>query len=259
MNSTSRDRIIALAVAIGFHSLLLLSFCYTFLTWPPEDADDERLPEETGEILFVNEYINLGDMITNEQPADAPVAPSEGVELSDGNDLADAGKPATPAPLVTSKQSSPMKVREKPKPEKTGPTKEELEAREKARKEQISRDKIKNQMNFGGKGKGDGISGTGEGTGVSGTPQGSAGHDLAGRTILSWGGNSSRKSGIIKVAVTVNAAGKVTAASYAGGSGSAAGDTEIRNRTIQATRQTKFSVLPEGSAEQKGTITWRFK
>ncbi len=258
MKSTLSDRLIAAIVAVAVHLVVLLTFCYTYLTWPPEPGD-ERLPDDDTEILLVNDYINLGDMITDQKPADAPVAPSNGENISDATDMVNAGEPAQPAPVATSKRESPMKVKEKPKPEKRGPTKAELEEQERARREQASRDKIKKQMNFGGSGKGDGVSGTGDGTAVSGQLDGTAGHDLAGRTILSWGANSSRKSGVIRISVTVNAAGRVTAASYAGGTGSVAGDSQMRSKTIAATRQTRFSALPDGSPDQKGTITWRFK
>ncbi len=260
MNSTPRDKVVAIAVAVAVHGLVLLTFCYTFLSWPPADAEDPRIPEDESEILFVNEYINLGDMLTDQVPADAPETESAGENISDAPDFVNSGKEATPPPVVTTQRESPKKNVKKPAPEKQGPTKAELEEQERARREQAARDKIKNQMNFGGKGKGDGVSGTADGTAVSGTLDGQAGHDLAGRTVLSWGKNSSRKSGRIQIAVTVNPRGEVTSASYAGGSGPAAGDSEIRSRTIAATRATRFSALPEGETKnQKGTITWNFK
>lgn len=260
MNSTPRDRVVALAVALALHATVLLTFGYTFLSWPPKDADDPRIPEDESEILLVNEYINLGDMLTEQSPADAPESPSAGEAISDANDFVNSGEEATPAPVVTAKRESPKKAVKKPVPEKTGPTKAELEEKERARREQAARDKIKNQMNFGGNGKGEGVSGTDEGTGVSGTMDGQIGHNLAGRTILSWGKNRSTKSGKINIAVTVNAKGEVISASYAGGSGSAAGDKELRSRTIAAARATRFSALPDGETKnQKGTLTWNFK
>ena len=73
MNSTPRDRLVAVIAAVALHLVVLLSFCYTYLTWPPEDKPDE--PEEESEILFINDYINLGDMLTDRRPADAPQAP----------------------------------------------------------------------------------------------------------------------------------------------------------------------------------------
>ncbi|MDE5572529.1 MAG: hypothetical protein K2I94_02080 [Muribaculaceae bacterium] len=258
MEPTTRDRIIAIIVALAAHAVVLLSFCATYLTWPPEDAEDDRIPDDP-EVLYVNDYINLGDMITNQTPADAPEAPSEGTALSDGESVADGGEQGLPAPVVTSEQESPAKVREKPVPEKTGPTKEELERIEQQRREQASRDKIKNQMNFGGKGKGEGISGVAEGNAVSGTLDGPAGHDLAGRRIISWGANTSRKSGTIRIAVTVNPEGKVISATYAGGDGAASADLELRKRTIQASLATRFSSLSNSDRDQKGTLTWKFK
>lgn len=258
MNSTPRDRLVAVITAVALHLVVLLSFCYTYLTWPPKDMPEE--PEEDSEILFVNDYINLGDMLTDRHPADAPEAPSAGEQISDAVDMVNSGEPATPAPVKTSERELPMKVAKKPAPEKKGPTKEELEAQERERREQASRDKIKKQMNFGGSGSGNGVSGNAEGDAVSGMIDGKAGHDLAGRTILSWGANRSNKSGSIQVRVSVNAAGHVTEARYIGGTGPASGDASIRNRTVAATRQTRFSPLPEGETKiQKGVITWNFK
>ncbi|MDE6073337.1 MAG: hypothetical protein K2F80_01895, partial [Muribaculaceae bacterium] len=124
MNSTPRDRIVALIAALAVHAVVLISFCATFLTWPPADPEDERIPDDP-EVLYVNDYINLGDMITDQTPADAPEAPSEGTSISDGESIADGGENAIPAPVVSTEKESPAKVRKKPVPEKTGPTKEE--------------------------------------------------------------------------------------------------------------------------------------
>lgn len=259
MESTGRDRIIAICVAVAVHLLLLLTFCRSYLTWPPEDADDPRLPQDSTEILFVNEYINLGDMITDRHPSDAPKSDASGEKISSSPDFVDAGEKGDPALIVTSENESPMKIQKKPEPEKQGPTEEELAAQQKAKEEQATRERINSRMKFGGGGAGDGVSGTESGSTVSGSPTGSAGHDLAGRTIVSWGSNSSRKSGTIRVTVTVNAAGEVIKAEYAGGEGAASGDSDIRRRTVEATKATRFSPLTGSNRDQKGTITWRFK
>jgi len=256
-----KDKAIAVAAAVGFHALLLLTVCLTYMTWPPLDEQGKPVeePEEAGEILFVNEYVNLGDMITPETPADAPKQDAGGEEFQDAADLQNAGEAATPPPVVTSEQPSPQQLRKKPVPEKSGPTKEQLAAEAKAKREAAAKEKIARQMAFSGNGKGNGVSGTGEGDAVSGTLDGSPSHTLTGRSVISYGANRSTKSGTIQIAITVNAKGNVTSASYAGGSGPAAGNSELRARTIAAARSTKFSPLPDGSRDQKGTLTWRFK
>ena len=255
-----RDKLIAASVAVAVHLLLLLVFTATFLRGPPDDPDDSRVPVDSSEILLVSDYINLGDMLRDVSPADAPLAePAPGENFQDGPDLDNTGDAGQTPPLVASQKESPMKVAPKEKPEKNGPTKEELAEIERIRREQATRDKISRQMNFSGKGNGDGVSGKGEGDGVSGLPTGEQGHDLAGRTIVKWGPNSSRKSGTIRVNVTVNPEGKVIEATYAGGEGNAAGDNAMRNRTIKATLATRFSPLPNSDKNQTGTITWRFK
>ena len=259
MDSNRRDKIIAACIAVLFHLVLLITFSCSYLSWPPEDADDPRLLQDSTEILLVSDYINLGDMITNAKPADAPRENAAGEVTADAMDNTNSGEAGEPAPILTSEQESPAKTAAKPQPEKQGPTKEELAEQERQRREQAARNKIASQMKFGGNGGGDGVSGTDEGTAVSGLPQGTAGHDLAGRTILKWGSNSSRKSGQIRIGVTVNARGDVVEAHYSGGSGPAYGDSDIRRRTIAATKATKFSPLPEGSRDQKDIITWNFK
>lgn len=255
-----RDKVISAVIAIGLHLLLLLVLTTTYLRWPPEDPEDSRIPVDSTEILLVSDYINLGDMLRDVTPSDAPLAESQqGETLQDGHDMDNGGEAGLTPPEVSSQQESPMKVTPAEKPEKTGPTKEELEEQERIRHEQRTRDKIARRMNFSGTGKGDGISGKGEGSDVSGQPTGEQGHDLAGRTILHWGANSSRKSGTIRISVTVNPEGKVIKADYAGGEGAAAGDNAMRNKTIRATYDTKFSPLPNSTKNQTGTITWRFK
>lgn len=254
-----RDRLISAVITVAIHLLLLIVLTTTYLRWPPEDPDD-RVPVDSTEILLVNEYINLGDMLRETAPSDAPRSDTpDGDTFQDGNDLDNTGEAGVTPPVVTSQQESPMKVTKKDKPEKTGPTKEELAERERIRREQETRNKISRQMNFSGTGNGDGVSGKTEGDNVSGATTGEQGHDLAGRTILHWGSNSSRKSGIIRISVTVNPEGKVIKADYAGGEGAAAGDNAMRNRTIKATLETRFSPLQGSDRNQTGTITWRFR
>lgn len=256
----NRDKVISAVIAVGVHLLLLLVLTTTYLRWPPEDPDDSRIPVDSTEILLVSDYINLGDMLRDVSPADAPLSQSQsGETLQDGHDMDNSGEAGVAPPEIAAQDESPMKVTPKEKPEKTGPTQEELAEQERIRHQQETRNKIARQMNFSGKGNGDGVSGKGEGDAVSGLPQGEQGHDLAGRTILHWGANSSRKSGTIRVSVTVSPEGKVIKADYAGGEGAAAGDNAMRNRTVKATLETKFSPLPNSTRNQTGTITWRFK
>ena len=92
-------------------------------------ADKPRVwpPEDTSELLLSGEFVQYGDIQQPDMSAHEP-APTPATEPAEPTeDLNAAGEPAPePAPLVSSKVESPVKVKETPRPEKTGPTKEEL-------------------------------------------------------------------------------------------------------------------------------------
>lgn len=261
MNRSRRDSLIAVLLTILIYAGVIAVCLFTFLRFPP-GGEPLPLPQpEDDGILLGGEYVMLGDNLSLALNSTDEAAPDQtATEAStEADDLINAGEQAEPTPVVTSKQESPMKVTEKPKPEKTGPTKEELAAQEKARREKEAADKIKKQMSFSGKGSGKGSAGSPNGNSSTGAPSGSPGHNLAGRTIESFDKPSAQLSGEIRIRVKVNAKGQVIAATYEGGSGPAAANSTVRQRCVNASRKSRFSVRTDSDGDQSGVITWRFK
>lgn len=263
-----REKITAAAVAALFHLLLVGALLATVLRFPPKGVD-KWPPEEEGTVEMLEledlyasgDYVRTGDLPTpvSEPSEAAPSAADNAPEPSPGPDAADAGAKADPTPPVTTEKPSPAKEKAKPK----GPTKEQIEA-EKKRQEAQAKQKAKKEAEaatakaFGGKGKG--TPGQADGNSPTGSFSGKPGNGLKGRTAEHWGSVRSTKTGTIAIRVRVNSQGRVTSATYdpSRSSGAAAADTQMRQRCVEASRQSRFSVL-EGSPEASGTITWKFE
>ena len=254
----NRNKLIALIATITIHTIavLILLFSYLHYKWPP---DDQPLPQES-EILFGGEYVMLGDV---EFPSSSDFASSatERKEASvSGEDVTDKGETGDNSNLVSTENESPMTV-EKPKekPEKKGPSKEELAEQERIKRQQEQAEKINKRVAFGKKGNGSGKEGSPNGNESSGRSNGAPGHSLSGRTLESWGRPSSSVDGVVVIQVRVNSKGRVIDARYHSGSGSAAASKAVRESCRQASLQSRFSVSTETTTEQVGTITWRFE
>lgn len=261
MNRSRRDSIIAALLTLLIYAGIIVVCIIACLKFPP-GGEPLPLPQpEDDGILLGGEYVMLGDAPTLAVNSPDESAPDEtsAEAAPEADDAVNAGEPAEPSPVVTSKQESPMKVKEKPKPEKSGPTKEEIASLEKARREKEASDKIKKQMTFSGKGTGQGKSGSPNGNSATGAASGSPGHNLAGRTIESFDKPSAQLSGEVRIRVKVNAKGQVVSASYEGGNGPAAANSTVRQRCVNASRRSRFSVRTDSDGDQSGVITWRFK
>lgn len=261
MDSNRKDRIIAIVGTVAFHAIVLIVLLCAYLEFDPTETR-EWPPADESEILFGGEYVMLGDIPDPSVTTSDEPAPQESTDdaASEATDMVDAGSVGEPAPLITSQQESPAKVKEKARPEKTGPTKEELAAQEKARREKEAAERINNRVKFGGSGSGNGKSGQPDGNASTGAVKGAPGHNLKGRSVESWGRPSSTLSGTIRIKVVVNKQGKVVGTpTYVGGDGPAAANMNVRNSCIAASRQSQFSVSLDGPATQTGVITWRFE
>lgn len=258
-----RHRLIALFATIAFHVAVVVILLTLYLRYPGE-ADEMRTwpPVDSSEVLFGGEYVMIGDRpeIAESTGAPAPAeAEAQETPAPEAEALEDAGEPA---PVISSEQPSPAKVEKKPAPEKTGPTKAELEAAAKAKREQETRKAIAGKVKFGQKGTGGsgaGNAGSPDGNSTVGAVSGSPGFNLKGRTLAEWHRPASAPLGTITVRVTVNRQGKVTSASYLSGTGAAAASTSARQSCVSAAKMSQFSVDNDAPASQTGTITYNFK
>lgn len=260
-----RHHLIALLVTVLFHVLVVVALLTIYLR--PVATDFERVwpPVDSAEVLFGGEYVMVGDRPeiaeSNSTPAPAETN-AEAVPAPEVEALENAGEAATPAPVVSSERPSPAKVEKKAVPEKTGPTKAEIEAAEKAKREQETRQAIAGKVKFGQTGtgtSGTGSAGSTNGNATVGAVSGSPGFNLKGRTLEDWHRPASAPLGTITIRVSVNRQGRVTAASYQSGTGAAAASQSARQSCIDAAKRSQFSVDQDAPATQTGTITYNFK
>lgn len=250
--------VITLFIVIAVVTLMLwITLRYTGkrpVKWPPED---------TSELLMDGEYVKYGDIPEplQEEQEQAPESSSDA--LIEGEDMIDEGQPVSETqPPVASNVESPMKMNEKPKPEKTGPSAAEKAEQEKIRQQQETASRINSRVNFGGTQSGSsatGSSGSPNGNSSQGVLSGTPGSNVKGRTLSNWSKPKGVAAGSIVVYVVVNRQGKVIKASYSHGSGPVAADKEARKNCVQAALGSSFSVDLDASAEQTGTITYHFE
>ncbi|MDE7145594.1 MAG: TonB family protein [Duncaniella sp.] len=266
MTPDRRNKLIALVCTVVFHIALVVLLLSLYLHYPGAE-DNERTwpPVDSSEVLFGGEYVMIGDKpelaATNSEPAPAEAEATE-APAPEAEALENSGEPADPAPVISSERPSPAKVEKKPAPEKTGPTKEEREAAERAKKEQETRNAIANKVQFGKTGtggSGSGNAGSPNGNSTVGAVSGSPGFNLKGRSLASWHTPASAPLGTITIRVTVNRQGKVTSASYMSGTGAAAANSAARKSCENAAMRSQFSVDNNAPASQTGTITYRFQ
>ncbi len=267
MNRPDKDKLTAAAATSIILVLLLLGLMFGRFA---VDLSQEREwpPVDSSEIVFGGEFVKMGDLPTPSETAEAEVLPQSPADEAthDGADMDNQGEAVMedPSKIILEKES-PAKEEAKPQLEKTGPTKEELAEQEriKREKEQAAQRKkinsnIKNRFNKSSsqaKGKPGSTTGNSDTGVISGTP----GYSLKGRTPESWGYPNSTFDGTITIRVKVNRQGHVTEATYAGGTGAAAAQQNVRRSCIEAARKSRFSVDLDAPAEQIGTITWTFK
>lgn len=269
MSSPRRQHIIALGVTLLFHIGVVILLAVLYLRYSPSDQTERRWPPvDSSEVLFGGEFVMIGDQPELAESSDlsAPAeAQPEPAPQPQVESTVNTGKPApTPAPMVTSERPSPAKTARQERPtEPTGPTKAEIEAAERAKREEETRRAIAGRVNFGKSStqndKGSGRAGSPNGNSTVGAASGTPGHNLKGRTIASWVSPEKAPLGTITVSVSVNRQGQVTSATYLRGTGAAATSQAARQSCIRAAMGSKFSVNNDAPASQKGTITYHFK
>ncbi len=283
MNLTKHEissGIITLLLTIGLGALLVC--CNLHYEYPPKGMEElaQALPEDS---IFMEEaaeeYVKLGDIPEpqqdNQEMKEAESESNEEVKSEpnvEAHDLKDAGKvePKQPEP-IKQKQESPQKIKETKKPEQKQPEKtgaarpndkSDAKKPETKRSNASSSNVNKDMKNVFGsaQGKGSKTEGSPNGNASTGKLQGHAslGDGLVGYTVERWGRPHSTSAGTITIRVTVNPRGKVTKATYAGGTGEARNNTKARQSCIEAALQSQFSVPLNRTTDGVGTITWRF-
>lgn len=268
MEKDRKSKLWGVAATVVFHVLLVLLLLTVCLTYPPvSEPEREWPPVDSAEMLFGGEYVMIGDSpldldAADDSPApaadDSPAQPSPETPAPENS-----GNPADPAPVLTSDRQSPAKSDKAPLPEKTGPTKAEKDAAEKARREaeqrQAINDRLKRTDFSGTGGAGSGKAGQPDGNSNTGATSGTPGYSLNGRTLSHYEQPPRGPLGTVTVSVTVNRKGQVTSARYKSGTGSAAANAATRDHCVRAAMRSQFSVDDNAPATQHGTITYNFR
>ncbi len=259
-NDSRKNRLIALIGTIALHVIVIIVMCVSYVKY---SASEPRRwpPVDSSEILYGGELVRLGNNYMPLANNKSTPAQSEAeFNAKSGEDIKNEGIQGEPESLISSKDESPVKVKEDAKPEKSGPTKEEIAEQERIKREKEAAERIKNQVKFGNNGSGTGNAGSPDGNSTMGSASGTPGHTLKGRTLESFGRPKSQLSGSIRIKVRVNRQGYVIGTpQYDGGEGPASANLTIRNRCIAASQESRFSVSEDAQAEQVGIITWRFE
>ncbi|MBD5271604.1 MAG: hypothetical protein HDS40_05055 [Bacteroides sp.] len=265
-SSSRRNHLVAMLITVFFHAAIVVVLMTLAMRYTPDDRADRTWPPvDSSEVLFGGEFVMTGDS-PEQAENNMESAPAEQVEPTPPAPLAESrentGTPSPqPAPVITSNRPSPAKVIEEKPAEPTGPTKAEIEAAERAKREAETRQKIADRVKFGSAGvgaSGSGKAGSTNGNSNSGVLSGTPGFNLKGRSLASWQTPPSAPLGTITVRVSVNRQGQVTEASYQSGTGAAAANVEARSNCVKAARASRFSVDSDAPAIQTGTITYRF-
>ena len=269
-NNKNEIKAFLLTLLVVLAMVLLLLFTGLHYEYPPRDMDLVQLKQDS--IMFGGEYVMLGNTPqpteSEEMDAENPETATETAEQPsvEGDDLEDAGEPAKQAkPVVTAKEPSPMKVKEKPKeekPKKTGPatTQNETSKQEKVKNgtNAATENRVKNSFGKSA-GSGSGKQGSPEGNASTGALSGKPGiGGLVGYTLEHWGRPHSRYTGSVTVRVRVDARGKITEATAISGSGEAWSHPEVRKSCETETLKSAFSVPKNTTTEAVGTVIWRF-
>lgn len=237
--------------------------------WPPRHDGEVTLAEADDERFF-DVVTEPGPARVND-PAEAynpePASNKTDAAPATGHSVADRG-PAGEAPVVTtSRRPSPVKAKPQAAPEKTGPTKEELErkAQEEARRKAsaATRDAFRRSEGSGNttnKGNKPGNSGSPSGgdSAVNGSGTGQAG---GGWIIPRYAQVPSTLTGSIKMTLKIDRNGAVTSVAFTGGTPPAATDAALRRAVEREVRSRRFTRSDGSPAPQSATayITYTFR
>ncbi len=279
MNESQKNKLWAsLATVVTAIVLFVFLFYAKISCTLVSEIFDLPLNAEDSEILFAGEYVVLGDapQLSTQDLTPSSASSSQEQEQK-ADDMHDSGEQGDAINLVSSERTSSMQEK-KPQEQKKQGTKEKTETTSKsiAQKKNNSTDdntsaksKRKQQEEQTSKNISNAVGdafakssasaksqGSPNGNSTTGKLSGAPGHSLSGRTLESWGHPRSTVEGTVIVRVTVNEEGKVTKASYLGGTCS---NATTRQNCVNESLKSRFSVSKNGAKVQQGVITWRFK
>lgn len=253
----------------------LLILCWLLLSHVElRRTDREWPPKRTGEIT-VEEFAEIIDLPQSpapaaDNPAPAPLPEPERNQAEptpeSGHDMADRGEPAEAPATVTSRHPSPVKATPK-KPEKTGPTAEEL--RRQKEEEEARRRATANTRNAFRNAKGDNnTASSGRKPGNAGAPSDAAsalngrgtGYAGGGWNIPAYAKVPSSVTGSVKMMLKIDRTGRVTSVTFQGGDAPAATDPAVRRAVEAEVRARRFTRADDNAPEQSTAyITYTFR
>lgn len=232
------------AAAIAVVAVLLLcklSFDPSLLRQPPRPMT-EVVEQDDEFVEFFEQPVPKGPSSQAYAPVER-TAEAHGADAT-GTDLADAGEMAPAMPDVVSEQPAPIQKPKKEKPQKTGPTQQELEAeaRRKARKgiADAFRTKPEANDNTNANGTTPGDAGKPDATtsAVDGTGTGSVG---GGWIMPKYAKVKTGQTGRIDLLAVIDASGQVIKIEQTGGKAPAGADPALVAKCIAEVRRHTFT------------------
>jgi TonB family protein len=253
------DRIIALALTIGFHTLIFLFLFFVIFKTPippyPEFGGGSGL-----EVNFGNSEQGFGDNKSEQ------LIPIETQNISGNNSDNYITQDNEDNPTISSKKNktlttSVIKINDPVVDQSKKLYKKKNNANQGIAGGQGNQGKENgdvNSSNYKGNGGSGGGNGSGNGSGI-GDGNGPGTFNLKGRinTYLPKPAYNSDEQGNVVVAITVDQSGKVTKA-IAGAKGTTTPDKSLWKQSEQAAYKAKFNPKSDAAIEQKGTITYIF-
>ncbi|MCC8118276.1 MAG: hypothetical protein LIP09_05950 [Bacteroidales bacterium] len=232
-----------------------------------KDAITLDMEEEFIEVMNMPSSPDMADDTESRATADEQLE-SQPTPVS-GADVSDQGAAGEAPKVATTKQESPMKVKEKEKPKtQEGPAVDKKKQEEEAIKRKADNE-VANAFNKS-QGKNNNSSGTTD-QGKNGAKDGnSAQGSITGTGMGTVGGGwgmpnyspvMSTVTGSVKLIVTIDRNGNVTNVQFDGGNAPAATNTAVRNACAAEVRRHKFTRSNPDTAPEtsKAYITYTFK
>lgn len=251
MNKPRREQLAALALTLLL--ALISTVVLLVVKVEPVQLSTADAPQaEDAEVFFAD--IDVHEILSDPTPQVDGLPASAAASEDGGLDMQDLGNgPDAPQPVTQSEPAPEKTAKPAPEPD-PGPTQEEINAQKAA----AIRARIGKSSGLAA--KTDNGSGSAEkGNAVTGHNKTSDGLGLDGRKRLNSPDPAIRNaSGTVKVRITVDSSGSVTAAQVVASSGFGQREEEVRNSCLNASKALRYSPSADRPS-QHGTITWVIK